>query len=131
MEVRLYPQASTVIVIIVLSNPNPSAVAMPDLNQAIGDQQVSYWIGLDGIDDGSNLNQIVIQAGFDAIKKQDGTVEYKAFYEWYPDPATFIPADQFFVNEDDSKCPLICYPNIRANLGGRRVGLKSCSARVQ
>lgn len=89
---------------ILLTNLNLVAVAMPDLNKAIGDQQVSYWIGLDGIDEGANLKQIVIQAGFDATKNQDGTVMYTAFYEWYPDPATFIPPEEFSASAGDGKC---------------------------
>lgn len=74
---------------------------MPDLKDADGDQQVLYWVGLGGLDDNANLNQIVIQAGFDAIKNKDGTVSYKAFYEWYPDPAVFI---DFPISAGDCKC---------------------------
>ena len=37
-------------------------MVLPDLSKAIGDQQVSYLIGLDRIDEGANLNQIVVQA---------------------------------------------------------------------
>ncbi|KAF2709195.1 concanavalin A-like lectin/glucanase [Pleomassaria siparia CBS 279.74] len=57
---------------------------------------------LDGIDEGTNPNQIVIQAGFDAVKKQDGTVIYEAFYEWFPNPATFISADDFSASAGDT-----------------------------
>jgi hypothetical protein len=71
------------------------AVSMPDLGNANSGTQVSYWIGIDGIDDGSNLDQIVIQAGFDAVKQADGSTTYTAFYEWYPNPATFISATDF------------------------------------
>jgi hypothetical protein len=77
---------------------------MPDLNKAIGGQQVSYWIGLDGIDDGSNPNQIVIQVGFDAAKKDDGTVEYTAWYEWFPESVVFISHDDFSASAGDSEC---------------------------
>jgi hypothetical protein len=76
---------------------------MPDLGNADSGTQVSYWIGIDGIDDGSNLDQIVIQAGFDAVKQTDGSTTYAAFYEWFPNPATFISATDFTAAAGESK----------------------------
>lgn len=71
---------------------------MPDLKNADSGTQVSYWIGLDGI----NTNR-VIQAGFDAIKGSDGKVTYRAFYEWYPNNAVFISTNDFAVSAGDGK----------------------------
>jgi hypothetical protein len=76
---------------------------MPDLENADSGTQVSYWIGIDGIDDGSNLDQIVVQAGFDAVKQADGSTTYAAFYEWFPNPATFISATDFTAAAGESK----------------------------
>ena len=33
----------------------------------------------------------VVHTGFNAIKGCDGNVTDEAFYEWYPNPAIFIP----------------------------------------
>ncbi|KAK4981711.1 hypothetical protein LTR50_007889 [Elasticomyces elasticus] len=69
---------------------------MPDLSNAAPSTSVWYWIGIDGV----NTNR-VIQAGFIATKKSDGTVTYEAFYEWYPIPATPIPASDFTASAGD------------------------------
>jgi hypothetical protein len=71
---------------------------MPDLSNAASDTQVSYWIGIDGV----NTDR-VIQAGFDATKAKDGTVTYTAFYEWFPNPATFISVNDFSASAGDRK----------------------------
>ncbi|KAF2648595.1 concanavalin A-like lectin/glucanase [Lophiostoma macrostomum CBS 122681] len=75
---------------------------MPDLNDALGGQSVSYWIGLDGIDDGTNPDPIVIQAGFDANKQQDGTVTYEAWYEWFPNSKVPISTNDFSASAGES-----------------------------
>ena len=62
------------------------APKMPDLSNAASSTQISYRIGVDGI----NTNR-VIHTGFNAIKGCDGTVTDEASYEWYPNPAIFIP----------------------------------------
>jgi hypothetical protein len=71
---------------------------MPDLSNAASSTQVSYWIGING----TNTNRF-IQAGFDATKGSDGTVTYTAFYEWYPNPATFISASDFTASAGDGE----------------------------
>jgi hypothetical protein len=69
---------------------------MPDLSNAASSTQVSYWIGIDGIN-----QDRVIQAGFDAVKESDGTVTYTAFYEWYPNNAIFVSSSDFTASVGD------------------------------
>jgi hypothetical protein len=71
---------------------------MPDLSNAASSTQVSYWIGIDG----TNTDR-VIQAGFDAVKGSDGTVTYTAFYEWFPNPATFVSLSDFTASAGDGE----------------------------
>ena len=71
---------------------------MPDLSDAAPDTLVSYWIGIDGI----NTNRVV-QAGFDASKKADGTVEYRAFYEWFPTQQRYVSTSDFTASAGDGE----------------------------
>jgi hypothetical protein len=89
---------------IFMANLNVSAVVMPNLDKATKDQQVSYWVGIDGKDADGNQKQIVVQAGFDATKKEDGSTSIEAWWEWFPNPLTMIPAKDFSASPGDSKC---------------------------
>ena len=71
---------------------------MPDISNAALYTEVSYWIGIDGV----NTDRI-IQAGFDATKGRGGTITYTAFYEWFPNPAIFISVNDFTASAGDGK----------------------------
>ena len=76
---------------------------MPDLSNAADSTTVSIWIGIDGLDVDANPDAIVIQAGVDAGKGPDGAVTYNFFYEWYPNPATYVSSGDFTAAAGESK----------------------------